>query len=878
MKKYYLILIFISFISGKVQSQTDDVSDSVITKIAENFEKQLRLYPQEKLYTQIDKPYCVAGENIWFRTYLTDASTNIPNSISRYVYAELIDPMDSVISRVKVRPVHGAYHGHISLPEDMAEGEYQLRFYTRFMESFGDDYFFKRSVRIGDPLTALYRTESDFSYENEKKLSVKLRITDIKENTFIQPDRVEIMDENGNLKPVKVKDDYTIDFSLKVPSKKKVLFVKYDYKGKFHKEYIAIPSRPDFEVSFLPEGGYNIAGTVNRIAFKALNSDGLGEDIEGILINQRGDTLDSFRSTHLGMGLLILNSQIDSVFYTICKNNAGLEKKYRIPSATAEQVALSVNSLSNKFHLSLRVSKEKLLNNDYYVVIQCRGHILNTFKWNEEKTFVTILKNSLPSGVIQILLVDRNMNPVSERLVFNVNKSEQTGIEFITDKSNYAGREQVKGSIKLKEFENNGQVAGLSVSVTDDKDVKTDTCVNILSSLLLTSELKGHVESPAHYFSGDIRDKLLNIDLLMMTQGWSRYNVGKVLKGDLEKPNGYLELGQYLSGTVKGGFFMNKKSDGYPVTLISLQNNIFREALTDKDGRFHLQGFEAPDSTTFIIQGLTKKGGGRVELLIDKEVFPDNKFSLPLSTVENRSLFEKYMKKADENFLLANGMRMIYLKDIEILGRKNMDDNKERSVYSSNMNIRKSYKEIEKYSFTNVVQLLNLFAGVQVLPNKISIRGGEKTLILVDGIQYEMDMLYSIPVSDIDEVEIMKDGTAAILGGRGSDGVIMITTKRGEINLKNEDKFNIKSITPLGYQVTKEFYSPQYETNEQRSAVEPDLRTTVYWNPDIKTNKSGTADINFYTADASTTYSVVIEGITSGGSLIHSVHKISRKD
>ncbi|MFV0539351.1 MAG: TonB-dependent receptor [Dysgonomonas sp.] len=194
------------------------------------------------------------------------------------------------------------------------------------------------------------------------------------------------------------------------------------------------------------------------------------------------------------------------------------------------------------------------------------------------------------------------------------------------------------------------------------------------------------------------------------------------------------------------------------------------------------------------------------------------------------------------------------------------------------MNPRISHKEFEKSNPADIFHILRNFAGVQVSGNNISIRGGKQPLILVDDMQYEIDMLSDIPISDIDEVEIIKDGTAAIFGMRGGNDVIMITTKRGEINFKNEDKFNIKSITPLGYQVTKEFYSPQYVTKEQKSATEPDLRTTVYWNPNVKITESGKADINFYTADASTTYSVVIEGITSDGSLIHSVHKISRKD
>jgi len=880
--KIMLLIISLNFIiSGKVKSQDNNIHpDSIIENITNNFRKQIRLHPQEKIYAQIDKPYYITGEDIWFRIYLTDAYTGLADTTSRYVYAELINPLDSVINRVKIRPVNGAYHGYINLQEDMGEGEYMLRFYTRFMESLGDSYFFKRSVRVGDPLSALYRTETKFEFEDKGKVNIKLQFTDIKENSTIRPDNVQIIDNKGLSRPVKIKDDNTVDISMKFPDKEnrnRQLYIRYDYDGKFHKEYITIPNQPDFEVSFMPEGGYNIVGTNNRIAFKALKSDGTGEDIEGSIVNVRGDTLGYFNSVHMGMGMFLFQPAVDSIFYVVCKNKEGIIKKYQLPDAVTDRASLQINRQANRYAISVRTPHDSPANESLFVAIQCRGLVINAFKWDSSKPFMFLPREDLPSGIIQFLLVDSDMNPISERLVFNINEEDMIKTDFITDKNNYEKRELVKASVKLSDYKNNPTIASLSVSITDDKDIKPDTCVNILSTLLLASELKGYIESPAYYFYNNRTDRQNKLDLLMMTQGWSRYDVEKILKGDFQKPKGYLEMGQYISGIAKGGIFMNRKSGGYPITLISPEAKMFSQTLTDENSKFYFMGFEAPDSTSFIIQGLTKKGGSRVELLIDKESFPESKFSLPFTSTANSS-FEKYIEKAEHNFVLTNGMRMIYLKDIEIIGKKNILSERGKSSFSSGMNPRVSYKEFEQYHPSDIFQVLRNFSGVVVSGDKVSIRGGGDPLILVDDIEYDPEFLSMIPVQDVDEIEVIKDGTAAIFGMRGGNGVIMITTKRGEISSVRDLQFNIKKITPLGYQVTKKFYSPQYDTRDKKSDANPDLRTTIYWDPSVKTDADGTADINFYTSDGSTSYSVIIEGITTDGSLIYSVQKISRND
>jgi hypothetical protein len=78
---------------------------------------------------------------------------------------------------------------------------------------------------------------------------------------------------------------------------------------------------------------------------------------------------------------------------------------------------------------------------------------------------------------------------------------------------------------------------------------------------------------------------------------------------------------------------------------------------------------------------------------------------------------------------------------------------------------------------------------------------------------------------------------------------------------------------PLGYATPVEIYSPKYDTPKALDDKNPDLRTTIYWKPDIVVNKDNKVSVDFYTADTHTTYSVVTEGICPNGTLIYKHEK-----
>jgi TonB-dependent SusC/RagA subfamily outer membrane receptor len=156
--------------------------------------------------------------------------------------------------------------------------------------------------------------------------------------------------------------------------------------------------------------------------------------------------------------------------------------------------------------------------------------------------------------------------------------------------------------------------------------------------------------------------------------------------------------------------------------------------------------------------------------------------------------------------------------------------------------------------------------GVQVTGNNVLIRGpstfvgSNEPLYLIDNIPVDVSAVQSMNPMDVERIEVLKGPSAAIYGARGANGVIAIFTIRGSFVIKGILKFDM-----LGYHRPREFYSPKYGTRFD-DLVE-DYRTTLYWEPHINTDSTGLAQISFYCSDVSSTFHLVVEGISTEGKI-----------
>jgi len=799
-------------------------SDRFYTEhIQKNFLKQIELFPQEKLHLHIDREYYVPGERIWFKAYVVNAASNQSLIGSRYVYVDLINSSDSLVHRVKVREENGMFNGHIFLSDMFPEGMYTIQGYTKYMDNPEGDYFFRKIIHIGNVL------EPQESKKTKKAISKKSRQL----------------------------------------------------------------SQKEYDVSFYPEGGNLLEGTLCKVAFKVLCADGTSEDISGELVDEEGAKITALKTVHEGMGVFGFIPEKGKKYYADCVNDEGVSKRFILPEARRNTYSLVVPSRRNgKLVVGVLGSEDIDKFESFYVLLHCRGEVVYFGEWNNPEDYLVFPESALPSGVVQILLLDNSLNPLSERLIFSKN-DDQAILEFATDKTNYKIRDLVSAALKVTD--SNGELlsGNISIAVTDDKDVFVDHSVSILSTLLLSSELKGRIESPHYYFEDDTEKTALLLDYLMMIHGWRRYNTSEVIKGNMQYPVNSVEESMDISGKVKGNSRSNLIAGG-KVSLVVLNTGEFMESGIDTEGRFSFKGIEFKDSTRFLLQSVNSKGGEFTEWVIDEMEYPTIK-SLPYSPkkdkeqepgVEEPSTMDSFKQKAIERYKYDEEMRIVHLESIDIVAAKKKKEDTPWSIFSVAATSSVDLNRIEELKPTTLADIFYTMRSVKVshgdLPGDISISimgNMAPAAIYIDDVYMPKDDFGSplslLTVHDIERIDVFNGADATLFGTRGFSGVVNITTKKGG-NVKSSrfETDNKKVYSPLGFQTPVEFYSPKYDTEERKFDIKPDLRTTIFWKPDILINEKGEAAFDFYTSDFSTTYSIVIEGLTTDGRIVRAVEKV----
>jgi hypothetical protein len=893
MKKQIILLTLTLLCSEYSRCQTTVAPSR--DSIAANVIEQVVLFPQEKLHLHTDKVLYISGETVWFRAYLVDAVVHKPVT-NQYILVELVNPLDSVVNRMKIRQTEGAFSGHISLNENLPEGDYTLCAYSENMLNIGEDFFFKKNIRILSPLSATVKTEAEFFIGKGDQLTAAVSFTDLRTRKKISPEGLKLRVNDLPASDEKFSNDTVAYFSFRLPeqSSHRILTVE-THKGS---KFMTVPwPVNDYEVSFFPEGGYLLGGTPCRIAFKALNSYGLSEYVTGRIVDSVGRDLANLETTHDGMGSFMLTAEAGKTYFAVCTNDSGHEKRFALPEAKNGTYALSIETEEDQLFVSVLRSADINTPEPLYLLLHTRGIIHYASPWDHNYNSLSFNTKKFPSGVMQIILFDGNMNPLSERLVFCLN-NDQAQVQFSTDRLTYAPRQQVNARVNITGMMGMPLDGTLSVSVTDDNDIKPDTTTSIMTTLLMTSDLKGYINNPGYYFQRDTGVEIQSLDLLMLTNGWRRYDIPDIVSGKYEVPSIPLKYGMEIRGRVRSPMLGKPVVNGL-VAAFSWDAGYYNETATGADGRFLINGIEFPDSTAFVIQALDKKGSGGVELLIDADKFPGVS-SLPHSgsplteTTAGEKKLSNYITKADTRYTIENGMRTVYIEEVVIKGKAPEKNDFRFSFYMPKMNSRiMTSEQIADYQPSSVSDILKYIPHVELVTDEFGMRkvrlgrtsyrlpGGPEynyaALIIDDIIIHDYDIDNIIDPSDIERIGVLQGAQATLLGSDGAGGAIVITTKQGSGSVNDFPKYNIRKVTPLGYQRPAEFYSPRYDTPEKTDNMQADLRTTIYWNPKVTVSSPGEATFDFYTADSPATYTMIIEGITSDGAIIQYRDKIKRR-
>ena len=378
----------------------------------------------------------------------------------------------------------------------------------------------------------------------------------------------------------------------------------------------------DFDVSFFPEGGYLIDGYDCCVAFKALGDDGGSVEVAGVVKNGRDETVDTLRTLHGGMGCLRFTPHTGERYYAECTMAGGKTERFDLPASRNTACVLKILQTEENFTV-LPISGRPLPKG-LKLLVHCRGNICYHKPWNYDYASLIFRRSDLPGGILQILLLDKAGNALSERLVFN--RGEELATTDMQVRGSLKQRTKVTLAVTATDPDGGPAAGDFSIAVTDRAAVPSAMSGSIYSTLLLTSELRGTIETPDWYFEGRDAARVAALDALLLTQGWRRYDVPELMKKEYVEPQYPLEVGQEITGRIsKSGLWNRKKKlSRYEMRMIVPSLHYVTKCAVDDTGAFALNGFDFPDSTLYVLRPAAVRGSmPEATVKVARDSFPE---------------------------------------------------------------------------------------------------------------------------------------------------------------------------------------------------------------------------------------------------------------
>ncbi|GAB5525393.1 MAG: TonB-dependent receptor plug domain-containing protein [Roseivirga sp.] len=864
----------------------------------------------EKIYLQTDGELYTNDQTIWYKAIVVNAANHRPSRLSGVLYVELIGANALISDRKIIKLQDGIGTGYFQLDESLKPGAYMLRAYTEWNKNFDADFHFTKYIDIyaqadkatADPFGEINLIEQGGSYSVQVELnpllidslhsavlSGTLNFDGGKDTISIEPS------DNG---------DYTLRYQL--PENTDLLAINFQTEnGKsFSKTIVTNPDALDLQ--FFPEGGELVHGLTSKVGFKAVSVTGKGVEVSGDILDEQDNVVAGFKSNPLGMGYFALLPDSSKTYYARLKSRIqnDLILKYELPKTNSEGVILSVSQ--RRGNLLLGVASNTLAGDSVFVRSTSRGvryyDAQGCISAEGQLQFLLPVKE-LPEGIIVFTLYDNKGVALAERLYFNQSGQKRLNISVSSDKADFQQRQESEITATVTDQAGNPVRASVSYLVVNKRELgaQQQQRQNLVSQLLLSSELKGEIEKPGYYFQPE-KDRRKELDALMLTQGWRKYaftpspGISTISNMKFQP-----EYSLTVAGTISSLINRNKKIEGVDLTMMTFNSSTpdIYKASTDSAGRFYFDLNDAfGQRMNMTIQTANAKGKNKnYQVSLDKNESPEVAFDHRTQITAPDTLMKVLVEKHRERKLIEDAYRPA--SDIRDLGefvvedyamtpqrRKVMKVHGRPDVVIAGKSIQAKNKKwsygLGSVLFRDFKEHLEFTrsasSGIPYI--RPHVRGANMTLVTVDGVPVELGdyaFVFLMPVSEVKSFEILKQPSNfprlfyEVYDPRVQlpfyPAIIAIYTHAGKgiLSVKKADGIFLGSIEM--FSPAREFYVPKYDKLKAADWVKPDYRALVHWQPLVSTDATGKATSSFYNADHLGEMLVVVEAIGEDGSI-----------
>lgn len=615
-----------------------------------------------------------------------------------------------------------------------------------------------------------------------------------------------------------------------------------------------------YKLQLFPEGGNLVNGLSSKIAFHLADATGKGLDGKGYLLNSANDTLSTFAPFKFGMGHFVMTPQSGEVY----KVNFVMSDRSTVTQVLPRSFETGyVMQLEEAPDNKIRITVKTNVHSAYpeiFLLAQTRQVVKAAQKnlITDGTAVFTVDKKNLGEGVSQFTIFNNEKKPVCERLFF-IQPTSTNQVSLQASKQNYSTREKVELTIPSSEQEN------LSLSVYRLDELEKGDAVNIDQYLWLTSELNGNIEDPGYYFSSYSEEVAKASDYLMLTNGWRRFKWEKVLDQSpvIKFPReqfGHIVTARIINSRTnlvaagKQVFLSVPKSAQKLYTAISDSNGMVQFDIKDYFGQSEMvvqtnqkiDSFYRIEILSPFDENYTTNSYPALTLSATfKNAILDRSIDMQAQNIYQSDSIHKFLKPAIVDTFPFYGVPLYTYKLDDYTRFRTMEEVLREYVREVNVGVKGSGSTLRFKLFNQTDRELYT----------------DNILVLMDGIPlFDPNKIFSVDPLKIRKLDVVNENY--VLGGYIFHGLANFLSYEG---LYDQIELNPQAITVdyEGLQLQREFYSPDYSTSIQQNSRVPDLRTTLFWTPDVTTNK-----IQFYTGDNKGRYVVVLQGVDANGKTI----------
>ena len=630
------------------------------------------------------------------------------------------------------------------------------------------------------------------------------------------------------------------------------------------KEITPVHTPANETLTFHPEGGNLISGISNKIVVRFTGA------AQVQVIDNSSKEIDQLTLDELGLGSFRLTPE---PYKSYAAKVIGQTQLYNLPDATSDGLALMVTPTLSREPLKVLIMAPK--NSDwrgkdlYLVVVEkSKIHYSTPIQLvDDELLEVAIPQRNLTPGIAQLVLFNGKGIVLAERLFF-FNDQSEIQVDFTTEKKIYAPREKISVVASIKDEFGNPLRVDFAVSVLNKKLFKDERSYSLTDQLLLMSDFSWQDKQSYYNTTLPKESRFASFDNYLITKKWNRFQWPEVMASATKKKKYEFKRTLSIDGIAWD------KDTGLPVpdsTLINvyLQSHMMGyEAYTTKEGRFSLPflfDFWGKDRLFYLMERKKKEiGNAQILASADSMVMPKAMSFNEEAQVDAYGDFKFKKTLVDGSFSFYTSAD----QNINSLSNPNAEFEDELMGADVSVNVEKYiiFPTMEELIREVIPSLLHRKVGgksmVRVLLSEASVIPTGDPLFIINGVMTKNTTYFlNLKPADVLTVKIIKDINKLLrFGAMGKNGIVLIQTKKSDIvNLTN-----LSNVLPVeGLSKSIEFRSPDHSLKS--NARIPDFRSTLYWNPSLKTDATGKAVFNFYASDDSGPLVIKLQGVTSDG-------------